>query len=149
MRYGIFLLVVVGEKGIKRFCSVALLDAPLVDASIYSTAQLFIVSFVCFPCWHYVATLQTHVAAVSSTLEAAGAAIMQRKSLADIGSNLAQCGETMKFIAVSIEALAPTYEEAKIASQRMAYAADRMLLAGTELQGTSEKPKKGKSWLKG
>ena len=99
--------------------------------------------------WYSIATLQTHVAAVSSTLEAAGAAIMQRKPLAEIGSNLAQCGESMKFIAVSIEALAPTYEEAKIASQRMAFAADRMLLAGTELQGTPEKPKKGKSWLKG
>ena len=82
-------------------------------------------------------------------MEAAGAAIMQRKPVADVGKSLVECAQTMKQLAISVEALAPTYSEAQLSSQRMTFAADRMLLAGTELQGTTEKPKGKKAWLKG
>ena len=81
--------------------------------------------------------------------EAAGAAIMQRKPVAEVGVNLVQCSESLSLLAQSVEALAPTCKEAQESSQRMTFAADRMKLAGTELQGTTEKPKGKKAWLKG
>ena len=75
---------------------------------------------------------------------------MQRKPIPDIGKELVSCGKALQELSVQIQSYAPEREEAKLAGQRMAYAADRMMLAGTELQGTTEKPKGGnKSWLKG
>lgn len=85
----------------------------------------------------------------STTLEAAGAGSMQGKPITDIGVDLATCGEAMKLLAISIQTYAPDSKEAQESSQRMTYAADQMVLAGTELQGTTEKTKGKKSWLKG
>lgn len=90
------------------------------------------------------------IATCSTTLEAAGAGIMQQKPIPDIGKELVSCAEGLLELSVKLQAYAPDREEAQLAGQRMAYAADRMKLAGTELQGTTEKPKAGKkSWLKG
>lgn len=86
----------------------------------------------------------------ATTLEAAGEGIMKRKPITDIGGDLVTCGEAMKQLSTILQAYAPDRKEAQEASQRMGYAADQMVLAGTELQGTTEKPKGGKkSWLKG
>ena len=74
---------------------------------------------------------------------------MQRKPITEIGGDLVSCGEAMKLLSVSIQAYAPDSREAQESSQRMPFAADRMVLAGTELQGTTEKPKGKKAWLKG
>lgn len=94
-------------------------------------------------------TSVSHVDVCATTMEAAGAAILQRKPVAAVGESLVQCGESMKQLATCVETLAPTCKEAQESSQRMTFAADRMLLAGTELQGTTEKPKGKKAWLKG
>ncbi|CAB9516714.1 expressed unknown protein [Seminavis robusta] len=90
-----------------------------------------------------------HLDGCATNLEAAGAAILQRKPLAEVGANLVKTGEGMKALSVNLEAFSPAKKEAIESGQRMAFAADRMITAGTELQGTTEKPKKGKSWLKG
>ena len=82
-------------------------------------------------------------------MEEAGAGIMQRRPVSEIGVCLSQCGESMKLLAGNIGNLAPERPAAQESGQRMAFAADRMLLAGTELQGTTEKPKGKKAWLKG
>ena len=89
-----------------------------------------------------------HVEVCSKSLEAAGAGIMKKLPVSDIGVNLVACGESMKLLSASIQALAPDTKEAKESSQRMMFAADQMIVAGNELQGKSEKPK-GKAWLKG
>jgi hypothetical protein len=102
-----------------------------------------------FSLYYVLVTSASHLAICATTMEAAGAAIMQRKPVAEVGVNLVQCGESMKQLAQSVEALAPTCKEAQESSQRMTFAADRMVLAGTELQGTTEKPKGKKAWLKG
>ena len=95
------------------------------------------------------ATTAIHVNTCATNMEQAGAAIMQRKPIAEVGFSLVKCGQGMKQLAASIEALAPSRKEAQESSQRMSFAADRMVLAGEELQGTPQKPQKGKSWLKG
>lgn len=85
--------------------------------------------------------------ACSKNLEAAGAGIMQKKDISDIGSSLIACGESLKQFSSSIQFLAPDCREAQESSQRMVYASERMIMAGNELQGKVERPK-GKAWLK-
>jgi hypothetical protein len=83
-------------------------------------------------------------------MEEAGAAIMQRRALTDVGLCLVNCGQGMQQLATSIAALAPSSKGAQESGQRMSFAADRMIRAGTELQGSNAtNPTKGKSWLKG
>jgi hypothetical protein len=91
-----------------------------------------------------------HANVCARTMEEAGAGILQRKSPVEVGTALVQCGQSMQLLATSIAALAPAQNEAQESSQRMTFAAERMLLAGTALQGTTtEKPKGKKSWLSG
>jgi len=97
------------------------------------------------------------MAMAGQTLEAAGAGIMMRQSLLDIGTYLTSCGEQLGMLSDSILILADTTSTTNnngaISSQRMAYASEKMIEAGTELKlvggnGTKTKPK-GKGWLKG
>jgi hypothetical protein len=79
-------------------------------------------------------------------LEAAGAGIMQRAPVAQAGQKLEEAGAQLERLSSLVPSL---HESAKLCGQRLAFAAERMTLAGQELQGVVAKPKGGKSWLKG
>lgn len=82
-------------------------------------------------------------------LESAGAGIMMHESVDKIGLYLVDASRQLsQFSQITLE-LAPDREEAQIASQRLNFAAERMQLAGNELQGIQRPKKTGKSWLKG
>lgn len=82
-------------------------------------------------------------------LEAAGAGIMRRSALAEVGGNLVLCGDTLILLSGVIREMAPDVKEAEISSQRMAFGAERMKEAGNNLLGTKQEKPKGKAWLKG
>ena len=82
------------------------------------------------------------------TLEEAGASIMKRKSVSEVGIKLGECGQALEVLALQIKELAPEQENAIISSQRMTYAAEKMIEAGNELQGSTKPKPNGKGWLK-
>jgi hypothetical protein len=82
-------------------------------------------------------------------LESAGAGLMQRKSLAEVGSSLVECGERLQVLSTQVTIFAPNLQESKDCGQRMAFAADRMMEAGNQLKGTPQPKTTGKGWLKG
>lgn len=88
-----------------------------------------------------------------SSLESAGAGILMRQPLGTIGGHLVECGNQFQIIATCIQQLSPSSNNGQVSSQRMAYAAEQMILAGQELQPkNNEETKsksKGKGWLKG
>lgn len=93
--------------------------------------------------------------AAGQSLEAAGAGILVRAPLKEIGSKLAESADYLSIIAAAIDEIAQSTETAEpiqegiLSSQRMIFAAEKMKEAGNELQG-NEKPKpQGKAWLKG
>jgi len=103
-------------------------------------------------------------AAASSALEAAGATILQRQPITEVGNQLVTAAEQFDVLATKIDDLSTssgsastTLEEeeeddpATISSQRMKYCSERMTVAGQELQqgGPKTTVKTGKSWLKG
>jgi len=82
-------------------------------------------------------------------LEEAGASIMQRDALGVVGGHLVSCGEAIELLSVKVGGLDAEREEGKLASQRMLYASQQMIVAGKELAGEKKEKPKGKSWLKG
>jgi hypothetical protein len=82
-------------------------------------------------------------------LEAAGAGIMQRSPLAEIGGNLIACGDNLELLSGVMREIAPDVKEAEISSQRMAFGAERMKEAGNNLVGIQKEKPKEKAWLKG
>ena len=82
-------------------------------------------------------------------LEAAGAAIMRRGSLTEIGGNLITCGKQLEQSSSQILELSTDASNGQISSQRMAYAAQKMIEAGNELVGSPKQKSTGKGWLKG
>ena len=84
-----------------------------------------------------------------ASLEASGAAILCRRPVAEVGSKLVECGESLKVLSLKLKELAPDVQDGDNSSQRMGYASERMILAGNELLGTPKPKAKGKSWLKG
>uniref|UniRef100_A0A7S4HR12 Uncharacterized protein n=1 Tax=Odontella aurita TaxID=265563 RepID=A0A7S4HR12_9STRA len=83
------------------------------------------------------------------SLEAAGAGIMQRAPVAQIGENMYNCGETLGSLAVAIGELSSS-SEALESCQRMKFASEKMMEAGDNLRGIKpEKKPKGKAWIKG
>uniref|UniRef100_A0A7S2W5S9 Uncharacterized protein n=1 Tax=Eucampia antarctica TaxID=49252 RepID=A0A7S2W5S9_9STRA len=103
-------------------------------------------------------TLETGIGAVipilenaGTSLEAAGAGILQRASIEDVGYKISECGEYLGMFAGAILNLAKDEEEAQIASQRMQFASEQMIEAGNELSGNQKVPEKktGKGWIKG
>lgn len=93
---------------------------------------------------------RTPLSASGTSLEAAGAGIMQRSPLTDIGESMYNCGETLESLAAAIGDLS-SFSEASESSQRMKYASEKMKEAGDNLRGTTPEKKKpkGKSWIKG
>ena len=100
-------------------------------------------------------------AAASSALEAAGATILQRRPITEVGDQLVTAAEQFDALAAKIYELSSTTttattattleDPATVSSQRMKYCSEQMKLAGQELQQGGPKPtaKTGKSWLKG
>lgn len=81
-------------------------------------------------------------------LEKAGACIMTKRPVSDVGRKLGDCGRALEDISKQLLDLAPGQVEAKESSQRMAYAAMQMIEAANELQGIEKPSPKGKGWLK-
>ena len=84
--------------------------------------------------------------ATGQALEAAGAAILQRASISTIGIHLETAADQLALLATLIPQLDAS---ASLAGQRMAACAEKMTLAGQELQGIQPEAPKGKSWIKG
>lgn len=83
------------------------------------------------------------------SLEAAGAGIMQRAPVTDIGESLCNCAESLGNLATAIGDLS-SFSEASESCQRMKYASEKMKEAGDNLRGTKpDKKPKGKAWIKG
>jgi len=89
------------------------------------------------------------IATAGTTLERAGAGIMMRSPLSEIGGNMAACGKQLQQLSTQILELSPDASNGQVSSQRMAYAAEKMIEAGNELMGTPKEKPKGKGWLKG
>ena len=79
-------------------------------------------------------------------LEAAGAGILQRLPLTDIGARLTDAATQLHTIATLIPQL---HADGELAGQRLDFCAQQMTKAGQELQGVVPDKPKGKSWLKG
>ena len=90
-----------------------------------------------------------YITATGTLLEAAGAGILQRKSVDAIGESIFQCGVNMEQLALGIANLSPDLFETKESCNRMLYCAEKMQEAGNNLKGVQPEKKKGKSWLKG
>lgn len=84
-----------------------------------------------------------------TTLESAGAGILKRETVVEIGGKMVKCGDNLEVLAMGIQKLSPELEETKVSGQRMLYAAEKMREAGNNLMGVQPKKKKGKGWLKG
>ena len=84
-----------------------------------------------------------------TTLEAAGAGIMLRNSLNEIGSNMVMCGERLEVLSGQMKDIAPEIEQANTCGQRMSFASEKLIEAGNQLKGTPKPKPKGKGWLKG
>ena len=84
-------------------------------------------------------------------LEDAGAGIMKKESVHDIGMKLVICADGLEQLAMQIGKLnkSSILQEGQDSKGRMMYAAEMMKLAGNNLMGLKPEPKKGKGWLKG
>jgi hypothetical protein len=93
------------------------------------------------------------VSRCGTSLELAGACLQQRQSLASVGMALEQAADSLAELSGCILEWddARLADEAKLASQRMQFAAEQMKVAGQALQPTeSSSVSTGKkSWLKG
>ena len=89
------------------------------------------------------------VGSAGRNLEEAGAGIMTKQAMQDIGIKLVDCGTDLWNASGLVAEIAPEQSDAQLCSQRMAYAAERMAEAGNELQGAPKPKSKGKGWLKG
>jgi len=83
------------------------------------------------------------------SLEAAGAGILKRLTVGEIGDSMVECGVSLEQLALGIQKISPELEETKTSGGRMLYAAEQMRLAGNNLKGIMPEKKKGKAWLKG
>lgn len=82
-------------------------------------------------------------------LEAAGACIMIRDPVSEVGVKLGSCGRELEEISKQLLDLAPEHQVESIeCSQRMAYAAQQMVEAANELKGEKKPTPTGKGWLK-
>ncbi|GAX16786.1 hypothetical protein FisN_21Hh234 [Fistulifera solaris] len=89
------------------------------------------------------------LASCGQALESAGAGIMTHEPVDKIGTYLVDASKQLLLFSQLTLQLAPNREEAQVASQRLTFAAERMKIAGNELQGIQPAKKTGKSWLKG
>ena len=85
----------------------------------------------------------------AESLESAGAAILQRREVAETGKGLYECGEALEELAKCIRSVSPDVNEASESCDRMTFAALKMREAGDNLRGVEKAKPKGKAWLKG
>jgi len=91
-----------------------------------------------------------HLVTCGASLEAAGARVMQRFPVSDVGEKIHECGVSLELVAAAIQRLGPDETDAIKSSQRLTFAAERMREAGNLLKGTVQaKTQKGKGWIKG
>eukprot|EP00558_Chaetoceros_sp_UNC1202_P009433 CAMPEP_0197245276 /NCGR_PEP_ID=MMETSP1429-20130617/10108_1 /TAXON_ID=49237 /ORGANISM="Chaetoceros sp., Strain UNC1202" /LENGTH=236 /DNA_ID=CAMNT_0042705739 /DNA_START=103 /DNA_END=813 /DNA_ORIENTATION=- len=83
-----------------------------------------------------------------TTLEEAGAGILKRLTLAEIGESMVQCGIALEELAQGVQNVSPGLTETKESYGRMIYGAEMMREAGNNLKGIEKPKKKGKAWLK-
>ena len=84
-----------------------------------------------------------------TSLEMAGAGILQRASVDVVGKHLVDCGEALGSLSAKVGALDASSSEGKLSAQRMMYASQQMIVAGRELRGEKKEKPKGKGWIKG
>lgn len=89
-----------------------------------------------------------HLGSAGRDLEEAGACIMMKQPIADVGIKLEACGKRLEVLSKQVVELAPEQADSKLCSQRMAFAAERMVAAADELRGSLKPKAKGKGWLK-
>ena len=75
--------------------------------------------------------------------------MMMKKPVTVVGVHLVTAAAAIDELSPLVTALAPQRKEAQDAGQRMGFAAEKMRLAGNNLQGIAPKKPAGKSWLKG
>ena len=85
----------------------------------------------------------------AESLESSGAAILQRREVAETGKGLYECGEALEELAKCIRSVSPDVNEASESCDRMTFAALKMREAGDNLRGVEKAKPKGKAWLKG
>lgn len=90
--------------------------------------------------------MQGPLDAAGKSLEAAGAAILQRATVATTGECLEDAADQLAIVGTLIPQL---HTSAALCGQRLAACAEKMTTAGQELQGITPAPPKGKSWIKG
>jgi hypothetical protein len=93
--------------------------------------------------------MMPHMVTSGKSLEMAGAGIMKREKLVDIGQHLVDAAGDLELLALGIQKIDGELEETKVSGQRMMYASEKMKEAGNNLMGIMPEVKKGKSWLKG
>lgn len=93
--------------------------------------------------------IMPHMLTGGVSLEKAGAGIMKREKLVDIGQHLVDAAGDLELLGLGIQKIDGELEETKVSGQRMLYASVKMKEAGNNLMGIMPEPKKGKSWLKG
>ena len=117
---------------------------------LFSTFAIFSLHPFAFP----LDSMMDPVQQLSLALESSGAGILQRQSIADIGAEFVKAGNAMAALSPLLKdlgesSLSAPPPQAKEAASRMAFASEKMIQAGNELQGIKPQPKGGKSWLKG
>ena len=97
----------------------------------------------------------------SIALEAAGAGIMQRLPVTQIGERIHESGEELVQLSYSISSISGLLEDStenedvqscntlKLCSEKILNAGEKMKIAGNNLSGVQVDKPKGKSWLKG
>ena len=84
-----------------------------------------------------------------TNLEEAGAGILKRLTLVEIGESMVQCGIGLEELALGVKDVSPGLTETKESCGRMLYAAEMMREAGNNLKGVKKPKNTGKAWLKG
>lgn len=89
----------------------------------------------------------------ASKLEEAGANILMKKTLKEVGDSMVEASVGMGGMAATIGELAEAKSQngdGLLSSQRMTFASERLQQAGIELSGEAKKPKsEGRAFLKG
>lgn len=99
---------------------------------------------------HFSESMIKHLGDSSVTLEATGAALLQRQAVQVIGQQLVQAGQQFEQLSVALDS--PAASELRECSQRCRKSADQMIKAGYNLQPRDSQVKpmsSGKSWLRG
>lgn len=95
----------------------------------------------------------------SISLESAGAGLLQRLPVTEIGERLSETGKDLVNLSTAIKSMSDLYADdssdtessstLKLCSEKIFNAGEKMKIAGNNLSGVQTEKPKGKSWLKG